>query len=189
MSRAAVNVSSEERRPLYCRRMDILDRLLQYDTWIMRRMLVHCQQLTEAQRHERFDIGWETVHATLVHVVANMELWNDLLHGRTPQDDSNSRVPSLNELIARHQAVAEELGALARGQAARGNLDGIMVDTLNDPPTESTCGTVLCDIFHENMVHRSEVRHMLKRLYAPPLEAYDPISWERNREMPVAGSA
>jgi uncharacterized damage-inducible protein DinB len=169
--------------------MDILDRLLRYDTWIMRRLLAHCRQLTTAQLHGRFDIGWETVHATLVHIVTNMELWNDLLHGRAPLDREAGSALSLDELIARHEAVAKELAAFARAQAAEGNLDGIMVDTLNDPPTESTYGTVLCDLFHENIVHRSEVRHMLKRLHAPPLEAYDPISWEHERDLLPAGTS
>jgi hypothetical protein len=44
---------------------------------------------------------------------------------------------------------------------------------------EMTCGTVLCDVFHENMVHRSEVKHMLQRLGVPRIDAYDPISWEQ----------
>ena len=41
--------------------MDILDRLLEYDCWIMHRVLEHCAQLSDEQRHQRFDIGWETV--------------------------------------------------------------------------------------------------------------------------------
>src|SRR5437763_1645512 len=121
--------------------MDILDRMLDYDAWITRRMLGHCRQLTEAQLEQRFDIGWETVHATLAHIVANMELWCDLLHGRSPRaDDPREHAPRLKELIERHAAVAAELGTFARAQATSGNLDGIAVDPFYDPPAEMTYG-------------------------------------------------
>lgn len=163
--------------------MDILERLLEYDCWITRRTLEHCHQFTETQLHQRFDIGWETVDATLVHIVTNMELWCELLHGRSPRATGpRGQAPSLGELLERHEAVARELGVFARTRAMQGNLDGIMVDPLYDPPVDSTYGTVLCDIFHENIVHRSEVRHMLQRLNAPPIEAYDPMSWEWEME-------
>jgi uncharacterized damage-inducible protein DinB len=161
--------------------VDVLDRLLRYDAWITRRVLEHCQLLTGEQLHQRFDIGWETVHATLTHIVRNMELWCDLLHGRAPGNttpDRDDHVLSIDELLARHTAIAEELTIFAQTQARPDNLDATMLDVLASPPVRITYGTVLCDMFHENFVHRSEIRHMLKRLHMPPIEEYDPISWE-----------
>lgn len=162
--------------------MNILDRLLNYDRWITGRVLEQCALLSVGQRQRQLDIGWETIQATLVYIVRNMELWSDLLHARTPRHsgDYHEPEPTIEELIVRHDAVSMEIASFARASAQAGNLDGLMLDTLCDPPIHYTNGTVLCDIFHENMVHRSEIKHMLKRLGAPPIEGYDPMSWERD---------
>jgi uncharacterized damage-inducible protein DinB len=161
--------------------VNILDRLLDYDAWIMGRTLRHCRDLSEDELHRRFDIGWETVQATLEHIVENMELWCDMVHDRRPPhlDAVRKGGPKIDELIARHEAVVGELALFAHAQVAAGNLDGVMLDVFYDPPVPITYGAALCDIVHENMVHRSEIRHMLKRLGAPEIEDYDPISWER----------
>jgi uncharacterized damage-inducible protein DinB len=58
--------------------MDILDRLLKHDAWTTRQLLLRCKELSHEQLHQPFDVGHETVYATIEHLIGNMEVYSSL---------------------------------------------------------------------------------------------------------------
>ena len=62
--------------------MDILDSYLGYEAWTLRYFIERCRDVSLAQLQQSFDIGLGTVHATLTHIIGNMEVWTDLLRER-----------------------------------------------------------------------------------------------------------
>ena len=161
--------------------MDILDRLLGHDAWTTRQLLLRCRDLTDEQWRRRFDIGHETLQATFLHIVGNMEVWTDLIRGRPvrPEPQPIERTRSVDGLVERLDAAAPDFGAIARQLADQGRLDETWGDTLDDPRTEKTYGGAIAHVITHSMHHRCEVLHMLHRLGVPDLIEGDLLSWER----------
>ena len=158
--------------------MDLLDRLLGHDAWTTRQLLLRCRDLSDEQIHRRFDIGHESVHATLVHLVGNVRIWTDLMAGTPRVVDRSWRDLPVDELLARHDAAAADFAALARRIRDEGRLDEEWIDTLDDPPTAKTYGGAIAHVLTHDMHHRSELLHMLHRLGLPDLPEGDVLSWE-----------
>src|SRR2546429_7212238 len=102
--------------------MDILDRYLSYEAWTLRHFINRCREVTPAQMHQPFDIGPGSVHATLYHIIDNLETWTDLMRERPVR-----AVPPLPEAIdvclARYDAAIADFSACARTLAADNRLD------------------------------------------------------------------
>ena len=158
--------------------MDLLDRLLGHDAWTTRQLLLRCHELSDEQLHRRFDVGHESVHATLVHLVGNVRIWTDLMAGVPRRVDRSWRDLSIMELIARHAAAAADFAALARQLRDEGRLDEEWVDTLDDPPTAKSYGGAITHVLTHDAHHRAELLHMLHRLGLPDLPEGDVLSWE-----------
>ena len=77
--------------------MDILDRLLTHDTWTTRQLLWACQSLPDDLLDKEFDIDQQSLRKTFVHIIANMEVWTDLLCERPVQQRMGTSVPELIE--------------------------------------------------------------------------------------------
>ena len=60
-----------------------LEILLTHDRWATDQILSACSALTEEQFHRRFDIGPGSLHDTITHIVAAMQVLGDLLAGRS----------------------------------------------------------------------------------------------------------
>jgi uncharacterized damage-inducible protein DinB len=160
--------------------MDILDRLLGHDAWTSHQILLRCQELSEEQLDQPFDIGVGSVRATLQHTIGNVEVWTALIAGgplpeRTPRDAR----PSLTELMARHAAAVAAFRTLSQEVAAEGRLDELWVDRLDDPPREKTYGGAIAHVLTHNHFHRAELLHMLARLGLTDLPEGDVLGWEQ----------
>lgn len=159
--------------------MDILDRYLGYEGWTLRHMISRCQELSTEQLHQPFDIGHNTLHETLTHVIRNLEVWTDLLAERPvrtlPAIDAHAA-----SYLQRHDAAIAEFSELARTLAAQNRLDDTYVDVLDNPPTTKSFGGTLLHLLTHTTVHRWEVQHMLQRLGLDVIEG-DALSWERRR--------
>ena len=159
--------------------MDLLDRLLGHDEWTTGELLRRCGELTDFQMRERFDIGHETVQATLVHMIDNVGNWTELMRTSHVEDRidgwAEMGVPSL---IAEHERSYAEFAALAREVRDADGWDDTWVDTLDDPPQSKTYGGAILHVITHNMHHRGEVLHMLSRLGLTDLPEGDLLSWE-----------
>ena len=159
--------------------MDLLDRLLGHDEWTTGELLRRCNELTEFQMRERFDIGHESVQATLVHMIDNAGNWTELMRtGRVENRIdgwAEMGVPSLADEHARSYA---EFARLARTIRDDGQWDDTWVDTLDDPPQAKSYGGAILHVITHNMHHRGEVLHMLSRLGLTDLPEGDLLGWE-----------
>ena len=160
--------------------MDLLDRLAGHDAWTTHHVLERCRALAPEQLHQRFDIGNGTIYGTALHLIGNVEVWTNLMRkqpvraNRTPQD----RAATVDELIARFDSAYAGFSALARQITDAGRLDDTYFDVLDDPPARKTFGGTIAHIIIHDMLHRSELLHMLARLGVPDLIEGDVLSWE-----------
>src|SRR5687768_12870756 len=116
--------------------MDLLDRLLGHDVWSTRQLLLQSQNLSDVQLDQVFDIDSRTLRGCFLHMIENMEVWNDLLYQRPPQSDDvrEARPRSVEGLLARLAEAGRELAALARGIARQNRWDDVFLDVLDNPP-------------------------------------------------------
>jgi hypothetical protein len=62
-------------------RVDLLDRLVGYDTWATTQFLELSRGLSDAQLDQRFDIGDQTLRTTFEYLIFNIEAWAALMAG------------------------------------------------------------------------------------------------------------
>ena len=166
--------------------MDLLDRYLDFDVWATHRILDGCAGLAADQLHRRFDIGHETLQATLTHIVRVMELWTDILYDRAVRPAPPCDL-SVADLRRRFDAAAAEFGARAREVRHRDALDEVMLDTVFHPPAEMTRGTVIADVIAHGITHRAEAVHILARLGVESTGDLAGWEWATERAAPRLG--
>lgn len=160
--------------------MDILDRLLGHDAWTGRQLLLRCQELSEDQLDQPFDMGVGSVRRTLQHTVGNVEVWTALMAGgQVPERTRLDASPTVAELLERHDAGMATFRSLAQRIAAEGRLDELWVDVLDNPPAEKMYGGAIAHVLTHNHFHRAELLHMLARLGLTDLLEGDVLDWEQ----------
>jgi uncharacterized damage-inducible protein DinB len=171
--------------------MDILDRLVKHDAWTTRQLLLRCKELSPEQLHQRFDVGHETVYATLLHLIGNMEVWNDLMQERPVRLNVQvtKHAVSIDEFIERLDIAAADFEAFSRKIADSGRFDEQFTDVLADPPHTLTFGGTIAHLITHSLTHRVEILHMLQRLGLHNLLEGDVLSWEAQdrRERNIEG--
>jgi uncharacterized damage-inducible protein DinB len=157
--------------------MDILERYLGYESWTLRHLIVRCQELTREQLHATFDLGHESLHETLTHIIGNLEVWTDLMREREvrslgPIEDDAS------VYLVRFDAAMADFSDCARTLAAQDRLDDAYLDVLDNPPRAKSFGGTLLHVLTHTTVHRWEVQHMFTRLGLPDVIEGDALSWD-----------
>lgn len=158
--------------------MDILARYLGYEAWTLRYCIEHCRELAPAQLHQQFDIGVGTISATLEHIIGNLEVWTDLMHGR-PVRAATPLPESIDACLERFDSAMADFTSSARSLAAQNRLDATYVDVLDNPPTVKTFGGTVLHVLTHTTVHRWEIQHMLQRLGLSDLREGDALGWEQ----------
>ena len=161
--------------------MDLLDRLLGHDSWTTRHLLERSRELSDEQLDRVFDIGHGALRSTLVHMVGNVEVWTDLMHGRPVRPETKARAYAepVEELLERYERAAAGFAAFARSIADAHRLDDLWEDYLDEPPSMKSYGGAILHVLTHNMHHRGEVLHMLQRLGVADLIEGDLLSWEQ----------
>ncbi len=170
--------------------MDILDRLLAHDAWTTRQLLMRAAELSDEQLDREFDIGHRSVRRTFLHLIANMEVWTDLISGRPPDvkvnaDPANRSVPAM---LRRLDAAAGRLADVATRLARENRLDEMWTDPLDNPPTQKSYGGAIAHVITHSMHHRAQLLCLLRRVGVVNLIEGDVLSWEkqhRDRGNPV----
>jgi uncharacterized damage-inducible protein DinB len=182
---------------------DPLDILLAHDAWATRSLLVLCRRLSHEQFHARFEIGLESPHETLTHIVSVMRRWTDRLDKREvraplhkvkgfPHLGGEAIDRSPDELIALLDAAARDLATVARALRDRAELATTV--TVDWPGKDGikrytfTRGAVLAHICTHGMHHRAQCLNMLRHLNVPGLSDRLPdpsvVDWQADAEIP-----
>ena len=158
--------------------MDMLDRLLDHDRWTTRQVLAICQTLPPQKLDAALAIGPGSVGATLRHMIANVQVWTDLMYGRPVRATNAVASAGVEELPALFDALYADFAAIPRRLRDDGRLDELYVDVLDDPPTRKSFGGTIAHVITHNMHHRAEILNMLGKLNVPDLPEGDVLSWE-----------
>jgi uncharacterized damage-inducible protein DinB len=159
--------------------MDLLDRLLGHDRWTTAQLLERCRELRAEQWTQPFDLGHQTLAATLRHMIGNLRTWTDLMAQRPVRQSSDEAATTADDLIAVWQSVYDEFAALARTIGDQGRWDATYIDVLDDPPRPKTFAGTIAHVITHNMQHRAEVIHILIRLGLENVLEGDVLSWEQ----------
>ncbi|MBO0782194.1 MAG: DinB family protein [Ktedonobacteraceae bacterium] len=157
--------------------MDILARYLGYEAWTLRYFISRCREVSPSQLYQRFDIGQGTIHATLAHIIGNLEAWTDLMRER-PVRDLPPLAETVDDYLQRFDIAMADFTDCARMLVAEGRLDDTYMDVLDTPPVPKTFGGTLLHVLTHTTVHRWEIQHMLQRLGLDDLIEGDALSWE-----------
>lgn len=152
-----------------------LEILLTHDRWATRNLLSACAALSPEQFHQTFLLGRGSLHDTVVHLLAAMRGWTDLLAGREPaprvDQDGNRHTPE--ELLALHDAASTELASLAREHP----LNEIVSALRGGKKYSFTRGAVLTHVTTHGMHHRAQALNMLRQLGVSALPASSVMEW------------
>ena len=80
--------------------MDLLDRLLDHDRWTTLQLLAVCRTLPPQILEATLDLGPGSVDATLRHMIANIQVWTDLMYGRPVRPTNAVASAGIEELPA-----------------------------------------------------------------------------------------
>lgn len=152
--------------------MDLLDQLLDHDSWATAQLLEASRGLSDVQIDQEFDIGHRSVRATLEHQIFNIEAWTAVMTGQPVE-----RVPegqSLADLTDRHQRAYAAFAALARRLRDENRLDETFPDSWG---ASQRFGAAIVHVVLHNAEHRGEILHMLTRLDIPEVPEIDHALW------------
>jgi uncharacterized damage-inducible protein DinB len=160
--------------------MTILERLLRHDAWTTRSLLGLSSELPDADLDREFDIGHRSLRRTVVHIIANMECWCDLMSGQpqrsgTPTAKTANSIPGLTERL---DNVAGQLLALGKSVEDEGREDDFFIDYLDNPPHRKPLGAGFVHITTHGMHHRAQCLFIMRLLGVKDLIEGDAISWE-----------
>lgn len=169
--------------------MDLLDRLLQHDAWTTGQLIECCRSLSDQQLDRQFDIGHQSIRATLHHIIFNMEAWSALMAGADPATIDSSADDSVASLANRLASAAAELARVATSVRSRDGWDERWVDLLDEPPAEKSYGGAIAHVITHSMHHRAQLLYMLKRLGLTALPEGDVFTWEQQKDLAVDSSS
>src|SRR4051812_25840369 len=148
--------------------------MLGHDAWATGVLLEKSSALSDEQVTQAFDIGHGSVLETLTHLVNVIEYWTANMQSRPANVDWETR-RTLADLLSMHNQFQGQFASAARAAQAEGRLDDLFNDSQGYP--QSIGGTIVHLMYH-NVIHRSEVQHMLNRLGVEPDMDGDPQEWE-----------
>ncbi|MCW5878142.1 MAG: DinB family protein [Anaerolineales bacterium] len=162
--------------------MNMLERFLGHDLESSRELLEVCLTLSDEQLDRRIDAGWGTLRLTFEHMIANIEVWSDLMQERPLR--TAPRPNSTLDLLFRLEAAYSDFAAFALQAEREGRLDQLFTDVLDRPPQQKTLGGAIGHLVTHNMHHRAEIQHMLHRVGHPgQVPEGDLMGWDMRQQV------
>jgi len=165
--------------------MDLIDRMLEHDLWLSRRILERAGKLSDEQLdatvREREPLAFEsdepTIRSMLDRLVFTREVWTAGIAGRP--DPLPGRDTSIEGLRRRLEDSAVEFTGVVRGIRDRGEWDTAFVNALRNPPQSFTFGGMVLHVLTFQACRRAELIQVLGEFGIDDLGYGDPIEWER----------
>ena len=164
--------------------MDLVDRLVEHDIWLTRRILDAAAQLTDAQLDAplpapiqplSFEPADDSLRQVLMRLVFGKEAWLSGIHGRPCADYSKPTVASLRE---RFDVLATEWLALTRKVNAEGRMDEHFVDLGCEPPESFSYGGMIAHTLTVAAQRRGAALAVLRGFGVTELGHGDPINYD-----------
>lgn len=147
--------------------------LLIQNRWAMRKLIEACSTLTDAQFHQRFDMGPGSLHDVIVHMLSAMRGWGDLLAGREQREGLEGPTRSTDELLRLLDDIADDFEASARAHPC----DEIVTGSRGGRTYSFTRGAVLTHVMTHGMHHRAQALNMLRQMGIEKLPPSAVIEW------------
>ena len=166
--------------------MDILDRLIDHDVWMTRRMLERATPLTDADLDAPiavprtpmpFESEEGTLREALNRLVFTKEIWLASVRGQPfPQGPQDKSVAGM---LARLDAAFIEFAEVARRIRDENRWDETFVDADSTPPISFSYGGMIAHVVTFTAFRRNAALKILEQLGINDLGYGDPIEWER----------
>ncbi len=165
--------------------MDLTDRLLEHDLWLMQRLLAKAAELSDEQldaplTHTEkllpFEPAERSVRELLERLIFTKEVWVAAVQGRPLQEQPSQ--PTVEALRQRMEATYGEFLALARRIRDEQLWDDEFIDLLCEPPETFTYGGMLAHVINFSAYRRLAVIHALGRLGLTNLTTGCPMEYE-----------
>ena len=156
----------------------IIERLLDHNEFATRTLLAACRSLSEAQFHQRFEIGLGSLHDTLRHVLGAMLRWSDRITQRElrPSIEKSGRGFTPDELLQLLQQADREMRSAAETVERKLDQKFTVAFTLEMAPEQFTFGSAIVHVATHGVHHRAQCLNMLRQLGVqepPSIDALD----------------
>ena len=153
---------------------DPVDLLLQTNLWATHQILDSCSSLTDDQFHQKFEMGLESLHDTVTHIIGAMRGWGDLIGGREQRPRLEAdQARSVDEL----RSLLDEIAADFANSATSHPTDEIVSGSRGGREYSFTRGAVIVHVTTHGMHHRAQCLNMLRHLGVDPLPASSVMEW------------
>jgi uncharacterized damage-inducible protein DinB len=136
-------------------------------------LLAACDELTDEQFHQRFDMGPGSLHDTMAHIIGAMERWRNFLAGRestTRFEDTKHTVEEMGHAVT---AVCADLQLSVDAHAN----DEVVTGSRGGKTYSFTRGGVLTHVTTHGMHHRAQCMNMLRQLGVEKLPPSAVVEW------------
>lgn len=170
--------------------MPLLDLPLLYDyaTWANGRVLDAAARLSDADWRRPLGHSFDSVHATMVHVLSSELLWLARWRGEAPTGRAVAPedAPTVTDLRARWSTVNVDFRAYLAGLADADWQRDVAYTTLDGRPASYPLWQMYLQVINHGTHHRAEAASMLTELGQAP-EGLDLIFFFREQQLTGAG--
>src|SRR5579862_3360155 len=165
--------------------MDLIDRLLEHDLWLTRRMLECARNLSDDQLDARlaapshaiaFEPWQKSLRDLLDRIIFGKEVWVAALEHQDLPEESDRTVDGM---MRRLEIAYPMFVGLVRRVRDQGQWDLTFVDELCDPPETFTFGGMVAHVTTFGIYRRGLAIEALRAFGVTELGYGDPITWER----------
>ena len=163
--------------------MEFIDRMLQHDEWLTRRMLERAQGLSDEQldrvmfAEDPWGVANSTLRELLDRLIFTREMWFASFNGR---DFEASEDRTVEGMLVRLDAIGEPFNAFAAGIAEEATWDD-QFDSCGGPKATFTFGSALAHVVTFQAHRRMLALEALHSFGIEDLGYGDPAEWERER--------
>jgi uncharacterized damage-inducible protein DinB len=157
---------------------DPLEILLAHDKWATRQIIAACEKLPPEQFHRQFEMGPGSLHDTLLHMMAAMRVWSDVLAAR----EQRPRLEGTRHTTAELSDLLDELSTDIAASARAYSVDGLVTRVRGGESFQLTRGAVLTHVATHGMHHRAQCLNMLRHVGVSPLPPTSVVEWVRAGE-------